>query len=104
MHGLPYHLPPITGSQVTAALANGGWFQGKHGAGTSYWQAIDVTTTKDDGTDKYDGLWSYNAAWDATSAANVSMTEENKTRLSRMFRRLCFSSPTDVRDLARRSG
>lgn len=93
-HGIPYHLPPITSAQVGGTGDVQGAYQGVHGYGASYWQNIDISDTT------YSDLESYNACWDAASATTITMTEENKIRLARMFRRLHWSSPLSVEQLA----
>ena len=97
-HGLPYHIVPITSAQK-AAGTGGGAFQGRAMTGGNIWSNIDLTTLKADGvTLKYDRLFNYNAARDGATSA-ITITSENKIRLSDMFRRCSFEAPDSMADL-----
>ena len=98
-HGLPYHIAPITGAQVTTGTTLDGAFQGVHGYGMSYWQNIDLSTQYADDSYQYSGLWNWNFQWDGASAADVTMSAENKARMATMHRHLHFRAPVLVEDL-----
>jgi len=81
--GIPYHLVPITGAQVTAGTGAGA-HQGTYASGFSDWQGLAVSTTV------YPRARSYNGQWTNSGA---EITQEDIRRIARMFRRLRFSVP-----------
>jgi len=88
-HGVPYHIVPITGAQVTAGTASGAQ-QGQHADGFSTWCGIDLSDST------YAGLRNWNASWDSTAADAVDPgSTENRERLARMFLALNFQGPED---------